>query len=458
MEPPVVWCDAFGVAADLVERRIAALSQTGLALNPTGTPPATGSGLLFFDRVTENLCDRLRDHCCEGCDRILTVGVGSAPLSPGESWRLLASGASDVLRWNDSADCPEEIRARLERWREVDRLVGSPLVRNRLAGRSRAWTAVLRQVVEVARFATSPTMVTGATGTGKELVARLIHTLDDRLEKKDLVVLDCTTIAPELAGSEFFGHKKGAFTNAATSREGAFALADGGTLFLDEVGELRPRLQAELLRITQERTYKRVGGNSWRRTDFRLICATNRNLLRAIEQGAFRSDFYYRVASCRIHLPPLEERREDILPLVRHFLGEVYPDQDLPELSPAVRDYFLARDYPGNVRDLRQLVLQIGQRHVGPGPITAGDIPESERPPAADFDPSWRSERFTDAIRQALASGVGMKEIGNAAADTAVQIALESEGGNVKRAAQKLGITDRALQLRRAARRNQQAG
>ncbi len=458
MDSPVVWFDAFGVEADLQDKLTATLSQTGLELSPARKPSTAGPGVLFFDQITEGLCDCLRDHSGGGCDRILAVGVGSTPLKPSESWLLLASGASDVLLWDSSAQCPEVIRARLERWREIDRLVASPVVRNHLVGRSQAWIAVLRQVVEMARFADTSTLITGATGTGKELVARLIHTLDGRPDKEDLVILDCTTVAPELAGSEFFGHERGAFTNAVTTRDGAFALAGGGTLFLDEVGELAPRLQAELLRVVQERTYKRVGGNRWRRTDFRLVCATNRDLLQATERAAFRADFYYRIASFKIHLPSLEERREDILPLARHFLREVYPDQDPPELAPTVRDYFLARDYPGNVRDLRQLVLQIGQRHVGPGPITAGDIPEGERPSAADFERSWRDESFENAIRRALASGTGMKEIGNAAADTAVKIALDDEGGNVKRAARRLGITDRALQMRRAARRKGEKG
>jgi transcriptional regulator with GAF, ATPase, and Fis domain len=204
------------------------------------------------------------------------------------------------------------------------------------------------------------------------------------------VILDCTTIVPELSGSEFFGHERGAFTGAFTSRDGAFALANGGSLFLDEVGELPMGLQSQLLRVVQEHTYKRVGGNVWQHTDFRLICATNRDLLQCVTRGEFRADLYYRIADWVINMPPLRERREDILPLARHFLQKLRHENELPILDAPVRDYLLRRDYPGNVRDLRQLVARITFRHVGPGPVTVGDIPEEERLSEQPIAPDWR--------------------------------------------------------------------
>lgn len=136
----------------------------------------------------------------------------------------------------------------------------------------------LRRIVEVACFTTSPLLLEGESGTGKELVARLFHHLDPREGKRDLIVVDCTTIVPTLSGSEFFGHERGAFTGAMSAREGAFAAADRGTLFLDEIGELPLTMQAELLRVIQEGTYKWVGADHWRKTSFRLVCATNRDL------------------------------------------------------------------------------------------------------------------------------------------------------------------------------------
>ncbi len=313
----------------------------------------------------------------------------------------------------------------------------------------------LRQVIEVAVFTDAAVMITGESGTGKELVARLLHTLDRRSNKGDLVILDCTTIVPELAGSEFFGHERGAFTNAVAARDGAFALAHGGTLFLDEVGELPLMLQADLLRVVQERTYKRVGSNSWEKTDFRLVCATNRDLLQEEAQGRFRRDFYYRIAGCTCKLPPLRERVEDILPLTRHFLTQFRPDLGAIELDEPVRQYLLRRTYPGNVRDLRQLISRIACRHVGPAPITVGDVPEDERPDPSDRPDDWCDEMFERTIRKALAWGVGLKDIGRVAEDVAVRNAVAAEDGNLQRAARRLGVTDRTLQLRRASRRQQ---
>src|SRR5262249_5035658 len=142
-----------------------------------------------------------------------------------------------------------------------------------------------------------------------------------------------------LSGSEFFGHERGAFTGAVSQRDGAFALADGGTLFLDEVGELPLPLQAQLLRVVQERTYKRVGGNTWHRTNFRLVCATNRDLLAQVGRGEFRADLYYRIASFVCKLPPLRQRLDDVIPLAEYFLRQMYPNGEPPQLDDAVRAY-----------------------------------------------------------------------------------------------------------------------
>jgi DNA-binding NtrC family response regulator len=212
-------------------------------------------------------------------------------------------------------------------------------------------------------------------------------------------------------------------------------------------------MQPQLLRVVQEGTYKRVGGNVWRRTTFRLVCATNRNLTEAIGSDRFRSDLYYRIASWVVRVPSLHERREDILPLARHFLRLFRPDIPDLDFDPAVRDYLLRRSYPGNVRDLRQLIGRISSRHVGPGPVTAGDVPMDEHPAVGPADGTWRNADFEQAIRQALAIGAGLKEISQAAAETAMRIAVDNENGSLQLAARRLGVTDRALQMRRAARR-----
>ncbi|MGB0128688.1 MAG: sigma 54-interacting transcriptional regulator, partial [Rhodocyclaceae bacterium] len=263
-------------------------------------------------------------------------------------------------------------------------------------------------------------------------------------------VVDCTTISPELSGSEFFGHERGAFTGALAAREGAFALANGGTLFLDEVGELTPPLQAQLLRVVQEHKFKRVGSNLWQTTQFRLVCATNRDLAQGIANGSFRADLFYRIAGWQCRTVPLRERKDDILPLVRFFVAQLYPDLDCVELDDAVSRFFLARDYQGNVRELRQLVTRIVSRHAGAGPITVGDIPPGDRDPAMADGSGWPDSSFFAAVRLAVEQGIGMKEISQVAADVAVTMAIEREGGNLQRAAARLGVTDRALQLRRA--------
>ena len=419
-----------------------------------GAPPRCG--VLWFDEFSAGLCDEVRRVSRDGADRVIAIATGSAAVAGGKVWALLQAGAADVVVWDASADPAAAVAARLARWAEVDAIVRSPLVQSNLVGRSPAWTAALRQVIEVARFTDASVLLTGETGTGKELVARLIHSLDARPDKRDLVVLDCTTVVPDLAGSEFFGHERGAFTSAVSAREGAFASADGGTLFLDEVGELPLPLQAALLRVVQERAYKPVGGNAWKRAKFRLVCATHRDLLREEARGAFRLDFYHRIAAWTCRLPSLDDRREDVLPLAEHFLRAARPGRPAA-FDPAVRDYLRVRPYPGNVRELQQVVGRLAAAHVGDGPITAGDLPPGERPlAAADMRSDWRAH-LQGAIRRALSGGVSLRDIGSGASEAAIETALADEDGNLQRAAKRLGVTDRALQLRRAAGRDRQA-
>ncbi len=435
------------------------ITELGQDLVPFDAAKMGSLGILFFDQPSPQLFNFLDQNSRQGLIRIMAVSLANNTLDIATTWEILQHGASDVVSWQENpAVSAQMVGARLVRWKAIDEVLATPLMRNNLIGTSAAWTQTLRQIVEVARYTDTSVLVTGESGTGKELVARLIHTLDPRPHKNKLIVLDCTTVAPELSGSEFFGHERGAFTGAMNARDGAFMLADSGTLFLDEVGELPLTLQAELLRVVQEHSYKRVGSNQWRETDFRLICATNRNLLQEEAQGNFRRDFYYRIATWTCHLPPLRERVEDIIPLAQYFLAQLLPGGETPELDDVVRDYLLQRAYPGNVRDLRQLMTRIARRHVGPGPITAGDIPEAERPTGNFASMGWHDQRFDQAIQRAVLLKVGLKEIGRVAEEVAEQFALTEAEGNLQRAAQALGITDRALQMRRAQRRQNGAG
>ena len=443
-----IWHCSLGT--DPHARMLESLSQAGLCSQNDESFRCRGPGIVFFNEFSNELLDLLRETSRRGLERVLAISLSRA-IAPELSWDLLAAGAADVFAWDRCHNPAQEIAARFQRWEQVDEIVRSPLVQENLAGQSPVWIRSLRQIVEVATFTDSSVLITGESGTGKELFAQLVHTLDTRVSKGNLVVCDCTTIVPELSGSEFFGHERGAFTGAVAARKGAFALADGGTLFLDEVGELPLNLQAELLRIIQERTYKRVGGNSWQKTEFRLVCATNRDLIEEQAKDRFRRDFYYRIASWTCHLPRLSERREDILVLARHFISQLRPDEP-PDLDDAVRQFLLEREYPGNVRDLKQLVTRMIQHHVGPGVITVGDIPELERPGGSKCDYTYEPE-LERAVRSAVTLGASLKEIERAAGLLAEKIVIEEEQGNLQRAAVRLGVSDRALQIRRAARR-----
>jgi transcriptional regulator with GAF, ATPase, and Fis domain len=451
-----LWSLSRGERAELVQRHIAgALRGAGLEVEVRSIAPG-GPGVIVFDAVSAELCQLLASASCGGDERIIAIASDREALGDGDSWRVIGAGASDVVTWSDSEQCIAHVAARFDRWREVDSLLESVVAREGLVGESPRWRSVLRQVVEAARFTDAPVLITGESGTGKELIARLIHLLNPRPKKPGLVVVDCTTIVPTLSGSEFFGHERGSFTGAVWAREGAFALADGGTLFLDEVGELPLPLQAELLRVVQEGAYKQVGSNTWRNTSFRLVCATNRELLSEAAEGRFRRDLYYRIAGSTFHLPPLRERPQDIPLFIKHFLSEMRPD-GLCDLDDDVREFLLARSYPGNVRDLRHLVFRLSYRHVGPGPLTLGDVPEEERV-VSPRQPTQDGGAFEEPVRRALARGATLKEIGRTAAETAVSIALAEEDGNASRAARRLGVTARALQLRRAADARTQLG
>jgi transcriptional regulator with GAF, ATPase, and Fis domain len=407
--------------------------------------------LLFFDELTPRVIDAIRRLSRGGLECVCAVATSATVLARGDVWQLLHAGAADVVGWHQTPQPGERLRERFRHWQLVDQLVASPTVSHILVGDSPVWRRVVRRIVEVA-LTRSTALITGETGTGKELAARTIHAVASTAPNGDLHVLDCTTIVPELAGTELFGHERGAFTHALTARDGAFALANGGTLFLDEVGELPQGLQAQLLRVVQEGLYKRVGGNTWHHTQFRLVCATNRDLAELVRRGMFRADLYYRLSSWTITLPPLRDRREDILPLAAHFIQHQLPSQRAEELEEPVRQLLLEREYPGNIRDLKQLVTRIADRHVGPGPITAADVPEDDRPDAPSSS-DWSGSGFEMAIHHAVGDRVGLKTIRRAAEDAAIEAALTFEHGNVPRAARRLGVTSRALQIRRATQR-----
>jgi DNA-binding NtrC family response regulator len=219
----------------------------------------------------------------------------------------------------------------------------------RLIGESPKMIEVYKMIQKGARGDVA-VLIQGETGCGKELVAQELHRLSPRAQGP-FVTVDCSAIPKDLIESELFGHEKGAFTTALAQRKGAFDLARGGTVFLDEIGELPLELQPKLLRVLEEHTFKRVGGNDILRSDFRVVAATNRWLDQEVVQGRFRQDLFFRLYVLPILLPPLRERKEDIPLLVEHFLkGKPV------RIAPSAMDKLMAHDWPGNVRELRNTI------------------------------------------------------------------------------------------------------
>ncbi|MBO9702383.1 MAG: sigma-54-dependent Fis family transcriptional regulator [Sporocytophaga sp.] len=417
---------------------------------------ASMPGVISFNSSSsvEEIYSFIEGRIKEGNDQIIAIALDASGLRTVKSWHLLRAGVSDILHWEKPAVAAEMVASRIKRWHSVDSLINSSIVKNSLIGKSRIWKSVLREIVELSVYTSVPVLILGESGTGKELISKLIHTLDTRKTKGNLVLVDCTTIVSDLSGSEFFGHEKGSYTNAISARDGAFALADKGTLFLDEIGELPLNLQPELLRVIQEGTYKKIGSNMWKETEFRLVSATNRNMLKEIEKGHFRQDLYYRISGWICHLPPLRERREDIPLLVNHFLKKCLKVEELPPIDNLVYDFLLTRDYPGNIRELHQLVNRIAMRYVGNGPISVGTIPESDRPFPDFHKKDSEKDDMETFIRRALLQGMNLKDIKESAAETAIDLVIREENGNLQKAASKLGVTDRALQLRKASSSN----
>ena len=253
-----------------------------------------------------------------------------------------------------------------------------------IIGKSSALQEVFRILAKVAP-SDSTVLVTGESGTGKELLVRALHRNSTRVGKP-FVPINCGAIPRELLESELFGHEKGAFTGAIRTKVGRFELAQGGTLFLDEIGELSLEMQVKLLRVLQERVIERVGGTETIAVDFRLVAATNKNLQEEIVAGRFREDLFYRLNVVNIHLPPLRERREDIAILASHFLRKfsLENNRQVNGFTPGAIDYLCAYEWPGNVRQLENVIercVVLSSRDV----IDVDDLPPELRDEETQF-------------------------------------------------------------------------
>ena len=293
------------------------------------------------------------------------------------------------------------------------------------------------EVINLAgRVATSraTVLILGESGTGKELVARLIHALSPR-SQKPMTVVNCAALPETLLESELFGHEKGAFTGAAQRRIGRFEEADGGSLFLDEIGELPPPVQVKLLRFLQEREFQRLGGNRTLHSDVRIISATNRDLKTKVGEGAFREDLFYRLNVVAITIPPLRERKEDLSPLIDHFLRRFSSqnEKEIEGVLPEAKDLLLKYDYPGNVRELENIIERAVVIARG-SLVSTRDLPFSAEP-----IPSGREEKISLGT---------LKDSVEALERKMILVAMEKTKNHQTRAAELLGISERMLRYK----------
>ena len=370
-------------------------------------------------------------------DVIMITGLAQIPTAV----KAMKLGAFDYLpKPFDPDDLKHVVERALERRRlvqenrELRTEVSSKYRFENIIGSSPAMQAVFRLIAKCAPT-NSTVLITGESGTGKEMIARAIH-YNSLRKDKPFVAVDCTTLSEQLLESELFGHVKGAFTGAVTSKRGMFEVAEEGTLFLDELGNIPLAIQAKLLRVIQEREFRPVGGTQTLRSNVRLVAATNKDLKALVAQGQFREDLYYRVHVFPIHAPPLRERQGDIPALAYHFVRQFCAElgKSSCEISEGAMSLLVHHDWPGNVRELENTIQRamilcaddvIRQANLA-GMIDAGPIPEIGAPRTG--------EELKRLKKQAREKSV--EEIEKAF----VQESLRRSDSNVTRAAEAAGM------------------
>jgi DNA-binding NtrC family response regulator len=351
---------------------------------------------------------------------------------PFQNEQIIATAAVGIKR-----------RRKEEERRTLRRAMSRAVDRGAIVGRSDIMQEVFRLVEQVAP-ARSTILITGESGTGKELIAQAIHEASPRAGKP-FVTVNSSNIPSELLESELFGHTRGAFTGAVAAKKGLFEVADNGSIFLDEIGDIPPETQARLLRVIQEREFTPLGDTSPRRVDVRIIAATNIELREAVKQGTFREDLYYRLSVVPIELPPLRDRREDILPLAQHFIRK-YNEENARKVSeqiaPEVLALLEAYSWPGNVRELENAI----ERAVV---IAPGDeiTRECLRTEVSDPEAALAVARASAGSAAALDIGRGVNfydEVRRFEIDL-IRRALEQTVGHQSRAARLLGMNPTTL-------------
>jgi DNA-binding NtrC family response regulator len=260
------------------------------------------------------------------------------PFSPDDLSRLIRNAARQIELRSENI----QLRQKIQQLARMEDIIGESAQMKRVL-----------ELVQTVANSDSTVVIRGESGTGKEIIARAIHSHSNR-RYFPIVPVNCGAFAETLLESELFGHEKGAFTGAQSRRKGKFEMADRGTLFLDEIGNISEKMQIELLRVLESKQFTRVGGNQTINVDIRLICATNKNLEKALEDGTFREDLYYRINVFTIFIPPLRERRSDIPMLAQHFVNKYAASMNKPisDIAPDAMDLLIRHDWPGNVREL----------------------------------------------------------------------------------------------------------
>ncbi len=376
-----------------------------------------------FEILLDERGYRLRDLESTNGTFVAGIRVRDAYLNPSS---LVAVGETRIRFEALESSAPVELSSR-------ERVVG-------MVGRSAGMRALFARLERIANTDTT-VLITGETGTGKELVAEALHEESARAGGP-FVIVDCGSLSENLVESELFGHERGAFTGAGARRIGAFERANGGTVFLDEVGELPLELQPKLLRVLEAREIRRVGGREIIPVDIRVVAASNRDLAVEMNRGRFREDLYYRLSVVRVRVPSLRERREDIPLLVQHILEEL-PGGNRLELRPETLDALSQHDYPGNVRELRNVVERaLAIAGTGSEPrLSFGDHEPSESADAgAPPSPASGADMLVVAVDENVPLKSARKQLVDEFERRYLRRVLLRHGGNVSAAARTAGL------------------
>ncbi len=466
--PAVLLCDSRTIRISTLVELFSKLRASVLLHSPESEPPfalkGSGVGLVALEGEAE----------FERRIRLLTLlknaGFALLAYEDGVEWwplerrcRPLLAGAAKVL--DSKADSfASEVAAWVER--TLDKLsarssedTSAKVMLDGLGivGDSAAMVLIFRAVLRISALSDLPVLLTGETGTGKELLAGAIHKLDPKRSRGPLIAINCGAIPNELMESELFGSRKGAFTGAVRDRPGLVRSADGGVLFLDEIGDLDERAQGKLLRVLQEKRVLGVGDDRETAVDIRLVAATNRDLAAMVQKGTFRADLFHRLCVLPIHVPPLRERPQDLAPLAWHLLKKhrALARRPVEAIGQDFFDALLASQLPGNVRQLENVLQWVLVNRDEAGPLTMADLPPEiwqqastmVRRGAPDPDEGSSSRISETSFFQEMLERHDSSLVRSLAycERRLVEVALQIENGNQTHAARLLGVTPRSI-------------